>query len=57
MKKLNKKVKPGRPPKPSDELQKAIDAFPKVVRLKEKAAREKNRIRKNFLSVKAIVYK
>ncbi len=41
---------------PSPELQKAIDAFPKEVKLKEKAAREKKRIMKNFLSVRDKIY-
>ncbi len=41
---------------PSAELQKAIDAFPPQVKLKEKAAREKKRIMKNFLSVRDKVY-
>lgn len=38
-------------------LQKALDSFPKVVKAKEKAAKEKKRIMKNFASVKSSVYK
>ncbi len=41
---------------PSPELQKAINDFPKEVKLKEKAAREKKRIMKNFMSVRDKVY-
>lgn len=41
---------------PSAELQKAMDAFPKEVKLKEKAAREEKRIMKNFMSVRDKVY-
>lgn len=41
----------------SPELQRAIDAFPKAVKLKEKAARERKRIMKNFMSVKDKIYK
>lgn len=52
--KVKSKKKKG--PTPSCELQKAFDAFPKTVKLKEKAAREKKRIMKNFMSVKSSVY-
>jgi hypothetical protein len=38
-------------------LQKAFDSFPKVLKAKEKAAKEKKRIMKNFMSVKNQVYK
>lgn len=38
------------------ELQKAIDAFPATVKLKEKAAKEKKRIMKNFMSVKNKIF-
>jgi len=38
-------------------LQKALDSFPKVLKAKEKAAKEKKRIMKNFMSVKNQVYK
>ncbi len=38
-------------------LQKALDSFPKVVKAKEKAAKEKQRIMKKFASVKNSVYK
>ena len=41
---------------PSKELQKAIDMFPKVVRHKEKVALEKKKIRKNFESVRRLIY-
>lgn len=39
------------------DLKRAIDNFPKVVKAQEKAAKEKQRIIKNFLSVKAKVYR
>jgi hypothetical protein len=42
---------------PSPELQRAIDAFPKEVKHKENAAREKKRIMKNFISVRDKVYR
>ena len=51
MKKMKKKLVPSR------ELQDAIDLFPKIVKRNEKAAREKKRIMKNFLSVKNKIYK
>lgn len=41
---------------PSKELQKAIDMFPKVVRHKEKVALEKKKIRKNFESVRHLIF-
>ena len=43
--------------KPSRELQKAIDMFPKVVKHKEKVALEKKKIRKNFESIRSLVFK
>ncbi len=43
--------------KPSKELQKAIDMFPKVVKHKEKVALEKKKIRKNFESVRNLIFK
>ena len=36
--------------KPTKELQKAIDMFPKVVKRQERVAKEKAKIRKNFES-------
>ena len=48
--------KPKRPV-PSKELQAAFDLFPKVIKLKEKAAREKKRIMKNFMSVRDKIFK
>jgi hypothetical protein len=42
---------------PSKELQAAFDLFPKVIKLKEKAAREKKRIMKNFMSVRDKIFK
>lgn len=42
--------------KVSKELQAAIDLFPKIVKRNIKAAREKQRIIKNFLSVKDEIY-
>jgi hypothetical protein len=41
----------------SKALQKAIDDFPKTVKAKEKAAKERKRIMKNFASVADNVYK
>lgn len=38
------------------ELQSAIELFPKIVKKNEKAAREKQRIIKNFLSVKNKIF-
>lgn len=43
--------------KASPELQRAIDDMPKVVKMKEKAALERKRIMKNFLSVKSKIFK
>lgn len=42
--------------KPSKELKKAIDMFPKVVKRKEQVAKEKARIRKNFESVRNKIF-
>jgi hypothetical protein len=42
---------------PSKELQTAFDLFPKVIKQKEKAAREKKRIMKNFMSVRDKIFK
>lgn len=56
MKKPKKSSTP-KPPKPSPELQRAFDRFPQIIKLKEKAAREKKKVIKNFLSVKKEVYK
>ncbi len=42
--------------KADPELQKALDAFPRFVKLKERAAKEKKRVMKNFLSVKSKIY-
>lgn len=54
-KKLPPKLK--KEPVVNRELRKALDLFPKVVKQKEKAAREKRKTTKNFLSVKNQVYK
>ena len=35
-------------PKPSKELQKVLDRFPKILKRNEDAAKERARIRKNF---------
>lgn len=43
--------------KPSKELQKAIDMFPKIVKHKEKVVLEKKKIRKNFESVRSLIFK
>jgi len=43
-------------PKPSKELQKALDLFPKIVKKKEKIAKEKEKIRKNFESVRHKIF-
>ena len=43
-------------PKPSKELQKALDRFPKIVKQKEKTAIEKQKIRKNFESVRHKIF-
>lgn len=42
--------------KADPELQRALDAFPAAVKLKEKAAKERKRIMKNFLSVKNKIF-
>ncbi len=42
--------------KPSKELQKAFDLFPKVVKHKEKVALEKKKIRKNFESIRSQIF-
>jgi hypothetical protein len=39
------------------ELQAAFDRFPAILKAKEKAAKERKRIMKNFMSVKDKVYK
>ncbi len=39
------------------DLQAAFDRFPAILKAKEKAAKERKRIMKNFLSVKHLVYK
>ncbi len=43
-------------PKPSKQLQKAIDLFPQVVKHKEKVAKEKKKIRKNFESARKQIF-
>lgn len=45
-----------KPPKPSKDLQKALDLFPKVVKRKEKIAKEKKKIRKNFESARKQIF-
>lgn len=42
--------------KPSKELQKAFDMFPKIVKRKERVAKAKARIRKNFESVRDKIF-
>lgn len=42
--------------KPSKDLQRAFDMFPKVVRHKQKVALEKKKIRKNFESVRSLIF-
>jgi hypothetical protein len=43
--------------KPSKELQKAIDMFPKLVKRKTQVAKKKAKIRKNFESVRYKIFK
>ena len=52
--KKSKKIKKYAVPK---ELQAAFDRFPAILKAKEKAAKERKRIMKNFMSVKDKVYK
>jgi len=42
--------------KPSKELQKAFDLFPSVVKRKERVAKEKARIQKNFESARTEIF-
>jgi len=42
--------------KPSKKLQKAFDLFPSLVKKKEKVAKEKARILKNFRSVRHKIF-
>jgi hypothetical protein len=54
---MKKKISKHKNSVPSKELQAAFDLFPKIIKQKEKAAREKKRIMKNFMSVRDKIFK